>query len=730
MQIDPRWRVVFLVVVTVGTFFLHRPAGIGVLIAGLVILWVVVGLGWQSLLRQTSKFASFGLFVVAMYALTGEDAANDRWVRIGAGFPLWLNLAGALTGLVMALRVLSIVLASQVARAGNPRALALGLAGMGIPRAASTCLDAVLVLVGEGGGRMRRRMAPGSGSGRGGGRDDGGGRGEGGGGGRGRHEGGLAVDGGRDSAEALDQPSEGFWASAKRLGRGDAAPIASRIQGHITRVEHHLAASGSVGGRDVAVIAGLALAMLGIRALKILPSIPFAPGHKLVVLTPLYIVAAMETRSPFGATLTGLTMGTTAFLMGDGRYGVFEIVKHVSPGIVCDLGVPWLTRTGRTPGPVVWSLFGGLIGATRFATIFAMTLAVQAPAVAYAILLPGLAIHTIFGVASGYVTHAVLGAMRVSRKSSDEQSRDTAEATATTPVSPPSLNQLVSGDGRTHIASPLMRESLVDRRVIARTHSEREHAILPDVVLVGLGGQSIFDRGRAVLLPIANELAALRHRHRIIVGVGGGTRVRHTISIAVDLGLPTGGIAQLVGAMEEANAILLNALLAHHGSIVMQREHFWELPLYLEGGMLPIVISIPPYHFWEPPPPDSPLPTHGSDFGLFIHAEVLGMKRVIFVKDEDGLHRQDPKKHPDAPLIRRISLDALLTDMPDELILDRQLFTAWRTARHVERVQIINGLRPGELTRALAGEDVGTVIENTAVIASTTPASMEAARRA
>ena len=88
----------------------------------------------------------------------------------------------------------------------------------------------------------------------------------------------------------------------------------------------------------------------------------------------------------------------------------------------------------------------------------------------------------------------------------------------------------------------------------------------------------------------------------MIVGVGGGTRVRHTISIALDLGLPTGGVAQLVGAMEEANAVFLNALLAKHGSIVMQREHFWELPLYLESGMLPIVISIPPYHFWEPPP--------------------------------------------------------------------------------------------------------------------------------
>jgi molybdenum storage protein len=270
--------------------------------------------------------------------------------------------------------------------------------------------------------------------------------------------------------------------------------------------------------------------------------------------------------------------------------------------------------------------------------------------------------------------------------------------------------KLVTGDGRTHIDSPLMRESLVDRRVIAKTHSEREFEVLPDVMLVGIGGQSIFDRGKEAILPVAEELGEARGKVKMIVGVGGGTRVRHTISVAMDLGLPTGGVAQLVGAMEEANAVLLNALLAKKRSMVMQREHFWELPLYLENGMLPIVISIPPYHFWEPPPEGGPLPAHGSDFGLFILAEVLGMKRVLFVKDVDGLHDRDPHQHPNAKPIRKITLEALMAELPPELCIDRQLLDAWKNARHVERVQIVNGLERGALTRALAGEDVGTVI--------------------
>lgn len=272
------------------------------------------------------------------------------------------------------------------------------------------------------------------------------------------------------------------------------------------------------------------------------------------------------------------------------------------------------------------------------------------------------------------------------------------------------MSKLVTGDGRTHIDSPLMRESLVDQRVIDRTHATEEFKIMPDVTLVGIGGQSIFDRGKSALLPVAQELSEAISRYKMIVGVGGGTRVRHTISVALDLGLPTGGVAQLVGAMEEPNAVLLNALLAKKRSIVMQREHFWELPLYLESGMMPIVISTPPYHFWEPPPEGGPLPSHGSDFGLFIVAEVLGMSRAIFVKDVDGLYDSDPKNNPNAKLIRKITLAELEKHMPKELVLDRSLFDAWKTSRHVKRVQIVNGLKQGELTRALAGEDVGTVI--------------------
>jgi molybdenum storage protein len=272
------------------------------------------------------------------------------------------------------------------------------------------------------------------------------------------------------------------------------------------------------------------------------------------------------------------------------------------------------------------------------------------------------------------------------------------------------MSKLVSGDGRTHIKSKLMRESLQDRDVVRATDSERDFQIMPEVTLVSLGGQSIFDRGAAAILPLVDELAAAHKEHKLILGVGGGTRVRHTASIALDLGLPVGGIAQLVGAMEELNAVLLNALLAKHGSMPMQRDHFWDLPLYMNAGVLPIVISVPPYHLWEPPPEHGNLPAHGSDFGLFQLSEVMAFKSIIYVKDEDGMYDKDPKRHDDARFIPKITLEELLANMPAESILDKELFYTWKNARNIKRIQIVNGLKAGQITRALAGEDVGTVI--------------------
>ena len=91
-------------------------------------------------------------------------------------------------------------------------------------------------------------------------------------------------------------------------------------------------------------------------------------------------------------------------------------------------------------------------------------------------------------------------------------------------------------------------------------------------------------------------------------------------------------------------------------------------------------------------------------------AEVIGCTKVIYVKDEDGMYDKDPKVHDDAKPYRNITLDELLANPPETNMLDASVFTSWKTAKNIQRLQIVNGLKKGELTKALAGEDAGTVI--------------------
>ena len=96
--------------------------------------------------------------------------------------------------------------------------------------------------------------------------------------------------------------------------------------------------------------------------------------------------------------------------------------------------------------------------------------------------------------------------------------------------------------------------------------------------------------------------------------------------------------------------------------------------------------------------------------GRFLVAEQFGCKAMIFVKDEDGLYSANPKTSRDATFIPRISVDEMMARGLHDSVLEFPMLDLLKAARHVCEVQIVNGLVPGNLTRALAGEHVGTII--------------------
>jgi molybdenum storage protein len=237
-----------------------------------------------------------------------------------------------------------------------------------------------------------------------------------------------------------------------------------------------------------------------------------------------------------------------------------------------------------------------------------------------------------------------------------------------------------------------------------------EIRIQPLVNVIKIGGQSIMDRGKAAVYPLLEEIVANKPRHKMILGTGGGTRSRHTYSVAMDLGMPTGVIARLGSLISRQNAKMIHVLLCKHGGIFVLKETFEQIPFMLAAGCIPIIDGMPPYEIYERPARGGRIPENRTDTGVYLLGEVLGARSVIYVKDEDGLYTDDPKKNPEAEFIPRISVKELQRLDLKDLGIERKVVELLPNARHVRQVQIVNGLKRGSLTRALDGEHVGTII--------------------
>jgi len=267
---------------------------------------------------------------------------------------------------------------------------------------------------------------------------------------------------------------------------------------------------------------------------------------------------------------------------------------------------------------------------------------------------------------------------------------------------------------RHHVRSRLMRESLLDRQVERSTEGP-VFRMLPEAHVLKIGGRSIMDAGRDVVYPMVEVLAECLKKSKLILGTGGGVRTRHVFSIGIDLGLPTGVLAQLAQADALANAHILGTLLAPHGVVAIPPEIFGHLlPLFLHSAPGVVFSSVPPYSLWEHPPGIGRIPPHRTDAGAFLLAECFGCRSLTLVKDVDGLYEADPKREPSARFIPEIGVAELRRLSLATLPFERILLDLLENARIIDRFQIVNGHRPERIAAALAGERVGTVVHRDA----------------
>jgi molybdenum storage protein len=215
------------------------------------------------------------------------------------------------------------------------------------------------------------------------------------------------------------------------------------------------------------------------------------------------------------------------------------------------------------------------------------------------------------------------------------------------------------------------------------------------------------------VLPVVAELRAALPEHRMLILTGPGIRARHVLGVGLDLGLPTGVLAALVSTEAEQNGHLIAALLAEQGvSYLPHPAIAHQLAVHLSASQAAVSNGFPPYELYEFPPEVGKIPPHRTDTGAFLLADAYGAARTIYVKDVDGVFTSDPATAGGSPpeLIPRVGAAELLAMNFDALPLDALVLELMAYAKHQKEIQIVNGLTPGNITKALQGEHVGTII--------------------
>jgi len=155
---------------------------------------------------------------------------------------------------------------------------------------------------------------------------------------------------------------------------------------------------------------------------------------------------------------------------------------------------------------------------------------------------------------------------------------------------------------------------------------------------------------------------------------------------------------------------MLHFLMAKHGIPFIEPIQFPQLPLYLAERKAVIFFGMPPYTFWQQNPKIGRIPPHRTDTGSYLISEVFGARSMIFVKDEDGLYTADPKKDRSAKFIPKATVAEMAEMDLQDIVVEQAVLDLMQNAHHQRSIQVINGLVAGNLTKALNGEHVGTII--------------------
>ncbi len=400
-HISGRLKLIYLAVILVAVIAYPDPWFLSALFAVQIALWALDRIGLRALWRTVKRLSVLFSIILLSYAFVSVGASGeDSWWPLDFGFfEIDVNLTGVALALTMCGRIATLVLASAwVQRSGSPGELLRAMESFHVPQILAVSINATL------------ELATGA--------EEGDGKGKGKGGGKGQRNQKGKQRGVRErlrvTFDDIRQARLGFFTKmiADALKRGEDF-VARTAPG----LDKTLA-------RDVAVIVAVASVAMAMKAVQVMPGLPIAPGHKNVLIIPLFLLAAARTDARFGGLWAGLTIGVVSVMMGFGKFGVLEIAHFAVPGLLADLIYPFIAGVQKQLARfVLFAFAGALLGLGRFAANFLVILLAGAPDIAFVFYLPMLVSQVVFGALSCFVAIAVL-ALAAREPSNEPLGRD------------------------------------------------------------------------------------------------------------------------------------------------------------------------------------------------------------------------------------------------------------------------------------------------------------------
>lgn len=160
--------------------------------------------------------------------------------------------------------------------------------------------------------------------------------------------------------------------------------------------------------KDVLVILSVVIAIMSLKFLQLMPGLPIAPGHKNLLVIPLIILASLSTHMKYGGLAAGFATGIVSFLMGFGKFGIFEVLHFALPGLISDWLKPMLKNQKNNWLILKLAIIGAILGFTRFVANILILLLVGAPKLALIVMTPMLISQIVFGALSSIICIIVI----------------------------------------------------------------------------------------------------------------------------------------------------------------------------------------------------------------------------------------------------------------------------------------------------------------------------------